>query len=119
MEQLKSQSNLIFDFESSPFFFLKKGRCGADQQPIKFIFHFRVLGHVIRIEAVLNFQGECPDGMSRLCSDGAQTRRFSRFRIFVWLTGLLNFEIFSPVEFKERLLSHIFRGTLSPKLIES
>ena len=96
-----------------------KGRCGADQQPIKFIFHFRVLGHVIRIEAVLNFQGECPDGMSRLCSDGAQTRRFLRFRIFFWLTGLLNFEIFSPVEFKERLLSHIFRGTLSPKLIES
>ena len=25
MEQLKSQSNLIFDFESSPIFFLKKG----------------------------------------------------------------------------------------------
>ena len=93
MEQPKSQSNLIFDFESSPkiVFFLMKGRCGADQQPIKFIFHFRVLGHVIRIEAVLNFQGECPDGMSRLCSDGAQTRRFFEISDFLLANWFVEF----------------------------
>ena len=105
----------------APKYFLFKERGAVEQlkSQSNSLFRFRVLGHVIRIEAVLNFQGECPDGMSRLCSDGAQTRRFLRFRIFFWLTGLLNFEIFSRVEFKERLLSHIFRGTLSPKLIES
>ena len=79
---------------------------------------FEYLGNVIRSSSEFR-QGDYPDGLSRLFSDGAQMRRFLRFWIFFWLTGLLNFEIFSRVEFKERLLSHIFRGTLPPKLIES
>ena len=79
---------------------------------------FEYSGNVIRSSSEFR-QGEYPDGLSRLFSDGAQMRRFLRFWIFFWLTGLLNFEIFSRVEFKERLLSHIFRGTLPPKLIES
>ena len=105
------------------FFFLALGRCWAAHQPIRLNFKSttRACNPDRTSRSSSEFQGEYPDGLSRLCSDGVETifeilEFLSRVE---WLTGLLNFEISSRVEFKERLLSHIFRGTLSPKLIES
>ena len=107
-------------FESSPkiVFVSHSGAVELLNNQSHSVLVFEYSGNVIRSSSEFR-QGEYPDGLSRLFSDGAQMRRFLRFWIFFWLTGLLNFEIFSRVEFKERLLSHIFRGTLPPKLIES